>query len=100
LIEHEELVTHNYVVVEAVSLAHRRIGWAAARDLLDGILPLLEVVWIDEAMHRAGESAFLSGRSKLSLVDYISFEVMRRRAIRSAFAFDRDFRRQGFRTIP
>lgn len=31
-----------------------------------------------------------------SLVDFVSFEVMRERGITTAFAFDDDFRRQGF----
>jgi predicted nucleic acid-binding protein len=34
------------------------------------------------------------------LVDWVSFEVMRRERIESAFAFDADFDAQGFRTIP
>jgi len=30
----------------------------------------------------------------------VSFEVMRRHALETAFAFDRDFANQGFQTIP
>jgi predicted nucleic acid-binding protein len=39
-------------------------------------------------------------RRDVSLVDWVSFEVMRRSGIGTAFAFDRDFRRHGFATIP
>jgi predicted nucleic acid-binding protein len=34
------------------------------------------------------------------VVDWVSFEVMRREGIGSAFAFDAAFDAQGFRTIP
>jgi predicted nucleic acid-binding protein len=32
----------------------------------------------------------------VSFVDWVSFEVMRRRGLRRAFAFDPDFRAAGF----
>jgi predicted nucleic acid-binding protein len=41
-----------------------------------------------------------AARRKVSLVDWVSFEVMRRTGIDVAFAFDDDFRAQGFRTVP
>jgi predicted nucleic acid-binding protein len=89
------------VIVEAVALAQRRLGHAAARALLNGLCPLLHVVWVDEALHAAGVSALLAGaRRRVSLVDWVSFEVMRRRGIEVAFAFDRDFVAQGFATVP
>lgn len=45
-------------------------------------------------------SALLAGPMKVALVDWISFEIMRVEGIREAFAFDLDFRRQGFVTVP
>jgi predicted nucleic acid-binding protein len=36
----------------------------------------------------------------MTLVDLVSFEVMRRLQIETAFAFDRDFARQGFALVP
>jgi len=36
----------------------------------------------------------------VSLVDLVSFQVMREQDIARAFAFDRDFRTAGFSTIP
>ena len=36
------------------------------------------------------------GKRGISLVDYVSFLVMRRRGIKKALAFDPDFRDQGF----
>lgn len=95
------LVTHNYVVVEAAALTRTRLGFAATRTLLDDLAPALEVMWIDEQLHRAAVAAMLAAsRRNVSLVDWTSFEVMRRRGIESAFAFDRDFTTAGFRTRP
>lgn len=61
----------------------------------------MEIVWVDREMHAAAVSALLAAiRRRVSLVDWVSFEVMRRRGIETAFAFDRDFAVQGFGTIP
>ncbi|HYT80307.1 MAG TPA: PIN domain-containing protein [Actinomycetota bacterium] len=97
----ESLLTHNYVVVESASLIHRRLGPEAVRILLEDILAPLPVVFVDEQLHRLATSAFLAAvRRRPSLVDWVSFELMRREGIRRAFAFDRDFHAQGFETIP
>jgi predicted nucleic acid-binding protein len=37
---------------------------------------------------------------RVSLVDWVSLEVMRRTGIDSAFVFGADFEAQGFRTVP
>ena len=100
-VESERLITHNYVVTEAASLVHRRLGGPAVRSLLEELVPLTSIVWIDAAIHSAAVSAFLGVSSRrVSLVDWASFEVMRRNGIRTAFCFDPDFARQGFDTRP
>lgn len=97
----DELVTHNYVVVESVALVQRRLGATAVRDLIDGILRPLRLIWIDQQLHRAAETALLAAASRsVSLVDRVSFELMRREGIRRAVAFDRDFNDAGFETVP
>lgn len=101
LLRDEPLVTHNYVVVESAAVAHRRLGPSAARALLENLLPLLAIIWVTQDVHAAAVSAFLvSVRRRISLVDMVSFEVMRRGGIRTAFAFDRDFAAQGFEVRP
>ena len=89
--------THNYVVVEAVALLHRRLGRSAAVRFLGQVGLLDEVVWIDQALHDAAAAEFAKrpGR-KVSLVDRVSFAVMRARKLTRALAFDDDFRREGF----
>ena len=94
-------VTHNYVVVEAEALLHRRRGGAPARRLLRDILPLIEVAWITPELHaRAVESHLADLRRRTSLVDHVSFIVMRDRGIREALALDGHFREAGFAVRP
>ncbi|HEY8181591.1 MAG TPA: PIN domain-containing protein [Thermoanaerobaculia bacterium] len=97
----DRLVTTNYAVVECVALAQQRLGMAAVGVLLDDVLRVMEVVWIDPDIHaRAVAAMLVAGRRKLSLVDCASFEVMRSAGIRSAFTLDRHFAEQGFERRP
>ena len=93
------LVTTNYIVLETMTLLKARLGMDAARTFHDAILPVLRLEWIDEGTHARSMSAFLAAdRKGPSLVDFSSFEVMRRLGIRSAFTFDRHYRQYGFDT--
>lgn len=94
-------VTHNYVVIETEALAHRRLGGSVARRMLEDVIPLLEVAWVDSELHKAAVSAHLRTlRRRSSLVDHVSFELMRRRDLRLALALDRDFSAAGFQLLP
>ena len=94
------LITNNYVLVESFALIQRRLGLESVRVFQEDILPLINVEWIDKAMHEAGISALLTAsRKKLSLVDCVSFEVMRNLGIKKVFAFDPHFEEQGFEII-
>jgi predicted nucleic acid-binding protein len=93
----ETLVTHDYVLLETAALLQRRLGAEALRDFLEGIVPLLSIVWIDEELFRAAAAALLTADNRrLSLVDCASFEVMRRTGVRTFFAFDPHFADMGF----
>jgi len=95
----ETLVTSNYVVLESISLLTRRVGLAPVRAFQADMVPVLRVRWVDEALHGRAMAAFLSaGDRRLSLVDCVSFEVMRRFGLDTAF--DADFTEAGFRCIP
>ena len=97
----EPLVTSNYVLVESFALLQSRLGMKAIAALVEDVLPALEVEWVTSDDHRSAVSALLAAnRRNLSLVDCASFQLMRRLGVRSAFAFDRHFREQGFRVIP
>jgi predicted nucleic acid-binding protein len=97
----EQLLTHSYVVTEAIVLTHARLGTPAVRMLLDDVIPAFEVRYVDEALHQRATTAYLAGLNrKVSFVDRTSFELMRAEGIRRAFAFDRDFAKEGFETVP
>jgi predicted nucleic acid-binding protein len=94
-------VTHNYVVLETEALTHRRLGGPVARRLLEDVVALLDVAWIDADLHTAAVSSHLKAlRRRSSLVDHVSFEVMRRRGIDVALALDANFAAAGFRLLP
>lgn len=97
----ERLITHNYVVVESIALIHRRLGTQSVRTFLDDLLPVCEVRFVDETLHERAVVAYLAGISRRSaFVDRMSFELMRAERIGRAFAFDPDFGREGFETVP
>jgi predicted nucleic acid-binding protein len=97
----DRLVTHGYVVVEVVALVQRRLGVAVVRRFVDDMLPIIEVVHVDEQLHaEALEGLLAAGQRDVSLVDRTSFLVMRRYAIGRAFAFDADFAAEGFELLP
>ena len=98
--ERHELVCANYVLIECLALIQRRLGLTAVLDFQSAIVPLLEIEWIDAATHeRIVQSLLTAHNRQLSLVDCASFDVMRRRGIKAAFAFDRSFGEQGFELL-
>jgi len=93
----DTLLCHNYVLVEVSALLQHRLGLEAVRTFEEEIVPVLNVLWIDERTHGSAVSALLAAsRSSLSLVDCASFEVMRAAGIKTAFVFDSDFKARGF----
>jgi predicted nucleic acid-binding protein len=71
------------------------------RTFVDDLLPLVDIEWVDPVLHaEAREATLAGGQRRVSLVDWTSFLVMRRRGIATAFAFDDDFAAQGFSTSP
>ena len=98
--EKATLVTTNYVLVEMFAVLQHRMGIESVRLFNEDIYPILDVEWIDKILHEKGISSVLTaGRKRLSLVDCVSFDVMRHRGLQYAFAFDKHFRQQGFKTV-
>lgn len=101
-LEGDDVVTHRYVIAEAAALVRRRLGPSSVAALIDGLLAPMTVLGLadevfDSVLVAHSEAASTSG---LSLVDRLSFEVMRREGITTAFAFDRDFVAAGFAVLP
>jgi predicted nucleic acid-binding protein len=98
-VEVERLVvlTSNYVLLEACVVLQRRLGVPAMRRLVRQILDPVALEWVTTDDHeRAVDALLVADRRNLSLVDCVSFEVMRRLDIRECLAFDRHFAEQGF----
>lgn len=90
-------VTTNYVLVESFALIQSRLGMDALKGFQNDILPLISVEWIGENIHARAVSALLAASKKsLSLVDCVSFEVIRQLGISTVFCFDPHFSEQGF----
>ncbi|MFM8231032.1 MAG: type II toxin-antitoxin system VapC family toxin [Chthoniobacterales bacterium] len=96
--ERWQLFTSSYVVHESWALIQARLGWAAVEDWLDTLLPMCEIVWVDETLHRLGMARARQARERgLSLTDCVSFEVMTMRNCSEAVADDEHFRKLGYR---
>jgi predicted nucleic acid-binding protein len=101
VLEERSGITHNYVIVETEALVHRRHGATPARKLLEDVVPLLEVAWVTPALHATAVRAHLADlRRRTSLVDHVSFTVMRERSIDQALALDGHFTEAGFTVCP
>jgi predicted nucleic acid-binding protein len=91
------LLTTSFVLVELYALLGRRMGLEAIAAFRLDFAPLLEVVWVNAELHEAGLDLLLERRIRdLSLVDAVSFLVMRQRRLEEAFAFDQHFHDEGF----
>jgi len=94
------LVSTSFVLVETYALVGRRLGLGAVRSFRMDFAPLIDVVWVDEALHEAGLDLLLERRKRLlSLVDAVSFVTMRQKNVDEAFAFDPHFEQEGFSLV-
>lgn len=101
LLASEELLTHSFATAETVAVLQSRFGMDAVRGYVLDIEPVLEVVWVAERTYRRAVAVVRTEDSRnISLVDRISFEVMRELGIDTAFTLDHDFEAEGFRVVP
>jgi uncharacterized protein len=92
-----QLLTSSYVLLETLTLLQRRVGIGAASDFDRRIVPVLDVIWVDEAWHSFAMRRLQIEQSRLvSLTDCLSFEIMEQRDIACAFTFDKHFAERGF----
>ncbi len=101
--ERVPLVTTNLVVAEAYVLIYR---WSDSRRAIAFLRSLrqssrlLRVYSTAELEVQAEEILTRYSDHDFSLVDAVSFAVMRQRGIGAAFAFDRHFSTAGFTLVP
>lgn len=98
--EDARLVTTSYVLVESYALLGRRIGADAVRRFREDVAPLMDVIWVDRALHEdALDGLVARGATDVSLVDAASFAAMRAAGVDRALTFDAHFADEGFETI-
>ena len=94
------LWTTNYVVHEAWALIQSRLGWKAVTVLLDDLLPLCRVEFVDPVLHAAGVARCRQAHLReLSLTDCVSFEFMKHHGLTEAIVNDAHFAREQI-TLP
>lgn len=95
----ERLCTHSYVLVESMALLQHRLGLATALTFAEDV-EAFAIEWVGRATHEQAVAWLRSAwRRQVSLVDAVSFVVMRARQIDVAFAYDPQFVEQGFRRL-
>ncbi len=97
----EELVTHGYVVAESLAVARRRLGLDGVIALLDEILPAIELLPVEPTVHAEAQQRYRDALpTGASFVDHVSFAVIEREGIDTAFVVDADFAAVGVTVIP
>lgn len=92
----EEIITHSYVLSESAALLQRRLGLESALKLLAEARDFT-VIWVDEPLHnQAVEYMRKRSSARLSLVDAVSFQVMKDMGITEYLGFDKHFSDAGF----
>jgi predicted nucleic acid-binding protein len=92
-------LTHNYVLAEFVALAlvrrfPRQSTLAFISDLINN--PDIEVVWVDESLHREAVDLLMKRSDKTYSV---SFVLMQQRGMSEALTTDHHFEQEGFRRL-
>jgi uncharacterized protein len=97
------LITTSYVFDEVVTYFNSRGYHAKAVEIGNRLLtsPSVQFVQVDEGLFREGWQYFQQHHDKdYSLTDCLSFVVMKRLKIATAFAFDQHFVQAGFKKVP
>jgi predicted nucleic acid-binding protein len=65
------------------------------------VVPVVRIEFVTPELHAIGVAALLTAsKRKLSLVDCVSFEIVRNLGLEAVFTFDSHFRAYGFRMLP
>ena len=97
------LVTSNLVVAETYILLLKELGHPAAFEFLERVKtsPRIRKVYSNEHVETdAGNILKQYGDHDFSYTDAVSFVVMKKQNIKTAFSFDKHFKIAGFTNIP
>lgn len=97
----DDLLSHGYVVAESIAVARRRFGVDGVTALLDDLLPIVELVAVDPALHAAAQARYRAALpTGTSFVDHVSLAVIARERVDAVFALDPELGTPGVRLIP
>lgn len=89
---------HDCVLLESTTLLQRRLGLRTAVQF-NRDAQAFETVWVDATLYQEAVDLLTAiDNRQVSLVDCMSFVVMRRHALEQALAYDVHFERQGFKS--
>ena len=90
------VLTHNYILVESAALLRSRIGLRSALAFLSDA-EKFTIHWVTPRDHADAVTLLAErNRRRLSLVDCMSFTVMRKYGVSAALAYAPDFEAEGF----
>ena len=96
------LITTNHILEETLTLLARRVGYGFAANLASRVYSsvTLDIIYTTREEEEGALPLFRKfADQKVGLTDCISFAVMRRHDISTAFTFDRHFIDAGFKVI-
>ncbi|MBM3477057.1 MAG: PIN domain-containing protein [Armatimonadetes bacterium] len=95
------LVLTSLMLVETLAVLPRRMGMEVVTAFCQRQLPLVEVYAVETPLLLTAVDTWGAARRRdLSLVDVVSFLVMRREGLSHAFTLDPHFAEQGFECLP
>jgi uncharacterized protein len=95
------LLTSSFVVFETISLLQSRIGFEAARLWYRDMLGVVDVRWVDQQSNQRANDLWQNlGTNSASLIDCVSFIIMRSDRIQTIFCFKPYFSIKGFQVLP
>jgi len=96
----EKFFTSNYVLLETIFLLQREIGIPAVNDFRKLMLPLVNIIWVDEKINNDCLNNLIAAeKRKISLTDYSSFYILDSFKIGRIFTFDKHFKEKGYQIL-
>ena len=96
----EKFFTSNYVILETVFLLQRELGLAAVNDFSKLLLPIINVICVDEKIHSNSLNNLMAAQKrKISLTDYSSFYIIDSYKIEMVFTFDKHFKEKDYKIL-
>lgn len=93
----ETFLTHNYVLSETIALIEHRLGRKLALRVAESS-HFFAIEWITADIHDQALARLRRSRNRgAGFIDQVSFLVMRKHRVDTAFAFDRDFVHEGLK---